>query len=60
MGEQAADAGKGAASDAERRRNDRRAAEDRRKENLGPPDGNERRKAERRSGKDRRHPDQSS
>jgi hypothetical protein len=38
----------------ERRKSDRRAGEDRRKQDLGPPDGVERRKGERRSGRDRR------
>jgi hypothetical protein len=37
-----------------RARTDRRAGSDRRKVNLGPPDGIERRSAERRSGRDRR------
>jgi len=38
----------------ERRGSDRRAGEDRRQQDLGPPDGVERRKSERRSGRDRR------
>jgi hypothetical protein len=54
-GGQKPDSGK-PVSDSERRRSDRRAGEDRRKQDLGPPDGVERRKSERRSGKDRRNP----
>jgi hypothetical protein len=38
----------------ERRKSDRRSGEDRRQQDLGPPDGVERRKGQRRSGRDRR------
>lgn len=55
MGEQQAGQGDRPAPDAERRRSDRRDGADRRKQDLGPPDGVERRQGERRSGKDRRN-----
>ena len=49
-----ADAAKGAVRIREQRTGRERRAGDRRRVNLGPPEGSERRRADRRTGKDRR------